>query len=57
MRYVNSYQSKDERKAKYNFLRLFGASRKQAMRWRDFTKGHLRSIVFPFLGVDIYDSF
>lgn len=49
MRFVNSYQSPAERKEKYNLLIFIGASTVQARRWRDFTEGHIESIVLPYL--------
>ena len=49
MRFVNSYQSKELRRYKYNFLRLKGADYCLARRCRDWTMGHIKRIILPKL--------
>ena len=47
--FVNSYQTKDERKEKYKLVMDHGATTKEARIYRDWTKGHLERIAIPFL--------
>ena len=48
-RFVNSYQTKDERKAKYKLVKDHGATYKEARIFRDWTNGHIERIALPFL--------
>lgn len=47
--FVNSYQTKEERRSKYKLLLEHGATTEQARMFRDFTRGHLERIAIPFL--------
>lgn len=49
MRFVNSYQTQDERREKYKLVREHHATFKEARRYRDWTKGHIERIAIPFL--------
>ena len=49
MRFVNSVQTKEERREKYNLLKFTGATFVQARRWRDWTEGHINRIAIPSL--------
>lgn len=48
-RFVNSYQTKEERRAKYKLLKEHSATSKQARIFRDWTNGHIERIALPFL--------
>lgn len=48
-KYVNSYQSPEERRNKYTFLLEKGATPIQARRFRDWTMGCIKRIVLPQL--------
>lgn len=48
-RFVNSYQTKEERKAKYDLAKEHGATGKEARVFRDWTDGHIERIAIPFL--------
>jgi len=50
-KFVNSYQSPEERKYKYHTLRELGATLPQARRWRDWTVGHIMRIAIPQLEI------
>lgn len=41
MQFINSVQTKEERRLKYWFLRCAGVNEYQARKMRDFTYGHL----------------
>lgn len=47
--FVNSYQTKEERKKKYKLVRKHGANSKLARIYRDWTIGHIKRIAIPFL--------
>lgn len=47
--FVNSYQTKEQRKEKYNLVREHGATRNEAYMYRDWTNGHIERIAIPFL--------
>lgn len=47
--YVNSVQSKEERREKYNKLRKAGANYIQARKWRDFHNSTLERKIYPML--------
>lgn len=49
MKFVNSYQTKEERKNKYNYLKSKGADVETARRCRDWTMGHIERIILPRL--------
>ena len=49
MRFVNSYQTKEERKEKYQLVMEHGATTKEARVFRDWTSGHIERIAIPFL--------
>ncbi len=49
MRFVNSYQTKEERRLKYKLLRDNGADILIARRCRDWTLGHIERIMLPQL--------
>ena len=49
MRFVNSYQTQEERRAKYRLLRDKGADILTAQRCRDWTRGHIKRIMLPYL--------
>jgi len=48
-RFVNSYQTKEERKSKYKLCKEHGASRDEATRYRDWTRGHIERKAIPYL--------
>lgn len=49
MKFVNSYQTKEQRKNKYNYLKIKGADPELARRCRDWTMGHIKRIIIPSL--------
>lgn len=49
MKFVNSYQTPEQRREKYKLLRQKGATWQQAAAWRDWTNGHINRIAIPFL--------
>ncbi len=49
MRFVNSIQTKEERKEKYKMLKDNGADSALARRCRDWTSGHIERIILPRL--------
>ena len=47
--FVNSYQTKEQRKEKWDLVKEHGATPKEARCFRDWTMGHIERIAIPFL--------
>ncbi len=48
-RFVNSYQTKEERHFKYKLVREHWATSRESRIYRDWTLGHIERIAIPFL--------